>query len=75
MKTKLILSASVLALLSLAACKKGTEGGSPKKVSLLNVSYDPTREFYVDVNKVFSAKWKNDHGQELEINQSHGGSG
>ena len=74
MKTKLIISASVVALLSLAACKKSSEG-SASKLSLLNVSYDPTREFYVDVNKAFSAKWKKEHNQELEINQSHGGSG
>jgi sulfate transport system substrate-binding protein len=80
MKSKLIISASVLVLLSLAACKKGDHGGSssadaPKKIALLNVSYDPTREFYVDINKAFAAKWKKEHNQELEINQSHGGSG
>ncbi len=74
MKTKLILSASVIALLSLAACKKGGEGKAGS-VSLLNVSYDPTREFYVDINKAFSEKWEKEHGQKLEINQSHGGSG
>jgi sulfate/thiosulfate transport system substrate-binding protein len=74
MKTKLILSASVVALLSLAACKK-SEKAAGGKLSLLNVSYDPTREFYVDVNKSFTAKWKSEHNQELEINQSHGGSG
>lgn len=74
MKTKLILSASAIALLSLVACSKkgGAAGG---KIELLNVSYDPTREFYVEVNKAFSAKWKSEHGQKLEINQSHGGSG
>jgi len=74
MKTKLILSASVVALLSLAACKKADKAAGGK-LSLLNVSYDPTREFYVDVNKAFTAKWKSEHNQELEINQSHGGSG
>ena len=74
MKTKFILAASVIALLGLAACKKSSEGGSGK-VTLLNVSYDPTREFYVDVNKAFAAKWKSEHNQEVEINQSHGGSG
>ena len=74
MKTKLILSASVVALLSLAACKKSDKAAGGK-LSLLNVSYDPTREFYVDVNKAFTAKWKSEHNQELEINQSHGGSG
>jgi sulfate transport system substrate-binding protein len=75
MKTKFILAASVIALLGLAACKKGSEGGAGKKVTLLNVSYDPTREFYVDVNKAFAAKWKSEHNQEVEISQSHGGSG
>lgn len=42
---------------------------------LLNVSYDPTRELYVEVNKAFAAKWKKDTGAELKIKQSHGGSG
>jgi sulfate transport system substrate-binding protein len=44
-------------------------------LKLLNVSYDPTRELYQDVNKVFVAEWKQKTGQELTINQSHGGSG
>jgi len=43
--------------------------------TLLNVSYDPTRELYVDVNKAFSAHWKKKTGQDLTIKQSHGGSG
>ncbi len=42
---------------------------------LLNVSYDPTRELYQDVNKVFSKNWKEQSGEDLKINQSHGGSG
>jgi len=42
---------------------------------LLNVSYDPTREFYQEVNKAFSADWKQKTGQTVEIEQSHGGSG
>ncbi|MES1172436.1 MAG: sulfate ABC transporter substrate-binding protein [Bacteroidota bacterium] len=45
------------------------------QVKLLNVSYDPTRELYQDVNKTFAAQWKQKTGQTLEINQSHGGSG
>ena len=45
------------------------------QVKLLNVSYDPTRELYQDVNKAFGAKWKQQTGQTLEVNQSHGGSG
>ncbi|MFG1348512.1 sulfate ABC transporter substrate-binding protein [Xanthobacter autotrophicus] len=44
--------------------------------TLLNVSYDPTRELYVEVNKAFSAEWLKAHpGDTLKINQSHGGSG
>jgi sulfate/thiosulfate-binding protein len=44
-------------------------------LKLLNVSYDPTRELYQDVNATFGKKWKEKTGQELVINQSHGGSG
>jgi len=44
-------------------------------VTLLNVSYDPTRELYVDYNKAFSAYWKGKTGQDVVIKQSHGGSG
>ncbi|MEJ8821394.1 sulfate ABC transporter substrate-binding protein [Variovorax humicola] len=44
-------------------------------VTLLNVSYDPTRELYVDYNKAFSAYWKAKTGQDVVIKQSHGGSG
>ena len=44
-------------------------------VELLNVSYDPTREFYTDVNAAFAKQWKEKTGQDVEINQSHGGSG
>lgn len=44
-------------------------------VNLLNVSYDPTREFYQDVNQVFSQLWKQSNGIDVIIKQSHGGSG
>src|SRR6478672_7095981 len=43
--------------------------------SLLNVSYDPTRELYADFNKVFAAAYQKDTGKSVEIKQSHGGSG
>ena len=43
--------------------------------SLLNVSYDPTRELYVDFNKAFAAHWKAKTGDNVTIKQSHGGSG
>src|SRR4051812_9964229 len=43
--------------------------------SLLNVSYDPTRELYKEFNAKFAEYWKTKTGQSIEINQSHGGSG
>jgi sulfate/thiosulfate-binding protein len=48
---------------------------TPKPVTLLNVSYDPTRELYEDFNQQFATYWKNKTGQEVTIRQSHGGSG
>src|SRR5258707_326898 len=44
-------------------------------ISLLNVSYDPTRELYVDFNKAFAAAYSKETGKSVEIKQSHGGSG
>jgi len=46
-----------------------------KGVTLLNVSYDPTRELYVDLNKAFAAHWQKKTGDVVTIRQSHGGSG
>ena len=52
-------------------------GGSPGKsgVDILNVSYDPTREFYDDYNKAFAQHWQATTGQTVDVHQSHGGSG
>src|SRR5579859_1139834 len=47
----------------------------PKPVELLNVSYDPTRELYRDIDDAFAKQWKAKTGQEVTIRQSHGGSG
>ncbi len=55
------------ALLSTAAQSAETE--------FLNVSYDPTREFYADINQRFAAEWKQQTGETLKIRASHGGSG
>src|SRR5260221_1334286 len=44
-------------------------------ISLLNVSYDPTRELYVDFNKAFAAAYQKETGKSVEIKQSHAGSG
>ncbi|HKR90343.1 MAG TPA: sulfate ABC transporter substrate-binding protein [Phenylobacterium sp.] len=44
-------------------------------LTLLNVSYDPTRELYKEINAAYAAYWKSKTGQPITINQSHGGSG
>ena len=44
-------------------------------ITLLNVSYDPTREFYQDFNDAFVKHWRAKNGEKVTINQSHGGSG
>ncbi|PKM09497.1 MAG: hypothetical protein CVV17_00620, partial [Gammaproteobacteria bacterium HGW-Gammaproteobacteria-7] len=46
-----------------------------KDVELLNVSYDPTREFYREFNAAFAAHWQAQTGDTVTINNSHGGSG
>ena len=45
------------------------------QVTLLNVSYDPTRELYQEINAAFARQWKEKTGQDVTIRQSHGGSG
>src|SRR5687768_8133196 len=60
---------SSLTALALAAQAVGAD------VTLLNVSYDPTRELYQDFNAAFAKHWKEKKGQSVEIKQSHGGSG
>jgi sulfate/thiosulfate-binding protein len=46
-----------------------------RDITLLNVSYDPTRELYEDINAAFAKHWKEKTGETVTINQSHGGSG
>jgi sulfate transport system substrate-binding protein len=46
-----------------------------KDITLLNASYDPTRELYLDVNKAFAQQWQAKSGDTVKIEQSHGGSG
>jgi sulfate/thiosulfate-binding protein len=50
-------------------------GAMAKDVELLNVSYDPTRELYQDINQAFAATWKQQTGETVQIRSSHGGSG
>lgn len=49
--------------------------GNLHAVEILNVSYDPTREFYADFNRAFAKYWKDKTGEDVSISQSHGGSG
>ncbi|HEX6834637.1 MAG TPA: sulfate ABC transporter substrate-binding protein [Rudaea sp.] len=58
----------LIALLAFAASAQA------KDVSLLNVSYDPTRELYQQINPAFAAEWKAKTGDDVKVRQSHGGS-
>src|SRR4051812_31707161 len=64
---KLLTAALVVAAIAAPA--------SAKDVKLLNVSYDPTRELYKDLNAAFAKQWKTQTGDTVNIQQSHGGSG
>src|SRR5260221_14443407 len=66
MKKVLVVLAVILALSAL--------GSAQGSVTLLNVSYDPTRELYQDYNAAFAKYWKAKTAQKVEIQQSHGGS-
>src|SRR5690606_38231137 len=59
---------------ALAACGSGGGAGADT-LTLLNVSYDPTRELYVEFNAAFAGYWHGKTGQNIRIQQSHGGSG
>ena len=67
-----------LSLSLLASVLVGAFGGgiaAAASVELLNASYDPTREFYVEFNRAFAAYWKKAGGDDVRVRQSHGGSG
>jgi sulfate/thiosulfate-binding protein len=66
---------SLMTALLVAACLTSCSQGPASEVTLLNVSYDPTRELYEDINAAFATQWKQSHGQSVRISQSHGGSG
>ena len=65
---KLTVLCAALAMLAAATAAART-------VTLLNASYDPTRELYRDANAAFAAQWKAQHGETVAIRMSHGGSG
>lgn len=77
MKKLMLLASLILAFGVLAGCNsEKTKGdGTSKSVELLNVSYDPTRELYQEFNEAFVKHWKEESGQDVTIQQSHGGSG
>lgn len=64
-----------LALLTISGTLSAAPAKPPKEVFLLNVSYDPTRELYKEINSAFSSQWESRTGQKVTIRQSHGGSG
>jgi sulfate/thiosulfate transport system substrate-binding protein len=63
----ILTGAALVALFATSALSQG--------VTLLNVSYDPTRELYQDVNAAFAKQWQAKTGQAVTVQQSHGGSG
>src|ERR1700675_229363 len=62
-------------ILPVVAALLWTSSAFAADVTLLNVSYDPTRELYADFNKAFAAAYQKETGKSVEIKQSHGGSG
>lgn len=69
------ISLSLAAALFAATVSFQSLSAAHADTTLLNVSYDPTRELYKDYNAAFAAKWKADTGETLTIQTSHGGSG
>jgi sulfate/thiosulfate-binding protein len=67
LRTAAILAATLMAAFNVSA--------APKNVTLLNVSYDPTRELYAEFNEAFAKYWKEKTGGKVTIQQSHGGGG
>lgn len=78
----IILSAAIILTTSVSftgcgnsSSESTSDGESAEKVTITNVSYDPTRELYASYNEIFAKHWKEEKGQDVEITQSHGGSG
>ena len=65
---------NIRTLVTALALAVATSGFS-KEIKLLNVSYDPTRELYLDVNAAFAKQWQARTGDSVKVEQSHGGSG
>jgi sulfate/thiosulfate transport system substrate-binding protein len=66
---------ALFAILSLSTVLVATGNAAAADITLLNVSYDPTRELYAEYNKVFTKYWQAKTGDNVTVKQSHGGSG
>jgi sulfate/thiosulfate transport system substrate-binding protein len=77
MRCAMRLVALVTAVTALVACSKASSStdGTSQSVELLNVSYDPTRELYTDLDAAFAARYRETNHVAVTIKQSHGGSG
>ncbi len=77
-KIQLVIALMLIAAVGLTGCSTKQEAADTKKpaeVTLLNVSYDPTRELYKEFNESFAKFWQAKTGQAVTVKQSHGGSG
>ncbi len=78
-KQMLELAALIVSSILFAGCGNAQDNNasadSDRTIELLNVSYDPTREFYATYNELFQDYWKERSGQDVKVTQSHGGSG
>ncbi len=72
---KLNLNLKLAAIAIAASIGLSLSAAYAKEITLLNVSYDPTRELYEAVNAQFAKNWKAKTGDDVTIDQSHGGSG
>ncbi|PUE58064.1 sulfate transporter subunit [Limnohabitans sp. 2KL-17] len=73
-KSHLINLATIVTVV-LSGLSAMAQAQAPAVVTLLNVSYDPTRELYAEFNQAFAKHWKGKTGQDVSVKQSHGGSG
>jgi sulfate transport system substrate-binding protein len=75
-KLKSLVLATLLMVVAVGCTESGSAGSGAggKSIELLNVSYDPTRELWREINKTFIPQYEKEAGVTLEINQSHGGS-
>jgi sulfate transport system substrate-binding protein len=79
MFARLMYSGILVFVAATLGCTSSTDSaggeGAAKQVRLLNVSYDPTREFYQEFNEAFATQWRQSHSEDVVVEQSHGGSG